>query len=275
MIFYGGIFAPMISFNQKIKKRAIDIKSYLCIGIDVNAKALGSDNFEDIKAHSKKIIDATRDIALAFKPNFAFFERWGSKGFKWLEETVDYIGSDCIIIADAKRGDIGNTAGQYAESIFDHFGFDAVTLNPFMGEDSINPFLVHEDKGVFILCRTSNSSAHIFQNQKLNGGLFLYEKVAEWANSLNHKNNIGLVVGATVPQELSRVRDLAPDLPILIPGVGAQGGDLEKSVYEGNKSGIGIINVSRDISFSGDCSVESIRLSAQSYVKKINEALNG
>ena len=265
----------MISFNQKIKKRAKDINSYLCIGIDVNVKALGSDNFEDIKAHSKKIIDATRDIALAFKPNFAFFERWGSKGFKWLEETVDYIGSDCIIIADAKRGDIGNTAGQYAESIFDHFGFDAVTLNPFMGEDSINPFLAHENKGVFILCRTSNSSAHIFQNQKLNGGLFLYEKVAEWANSLNHKNNIGLVVGATVPQELSRVRDLAPDLPILIPGVGAQGGDLEKSVYEGNKSGIGIINVSRDISFSGDCSVESIRSSAQTYVKKINEALNG
>ncbi len=265
----------MISFNQKIKKRAKDINSYLCIGIDVNEKALGSDNFEDIKAHSKKIIDATRDIALAFKPNFAFFERWGSKGFKWLEETVDYIGSDCIIIADAKRGDIGNTAGQYAESIFDHFGFDAVTLNPYMGEDSINPFLVHQDKGVFILCRTSNSSAHIFQNQKLNEGLFLYEKVAEWANSLNHKNNIGLVVGATVPQELSRVRDLAPDLPILIPGVGAQGGDLGKSVYEGNKSGIGIINVSRDISFSGDCSVESIRSSAQSYVKKINEALDG
>ena len=117
----------MISFNQKIKKRAKDIKSYLCIGIDVNAKALGSDNFEDLKTHSKKIIDATRDIALAFKPNFAFFERWGSKGFKWLEETVDYIGPDCIIIADAKRGDIGNTAGQYAESIFDHFGFDAVT----------------------------------------------------------------------------------------------------------------------------------------------------
>jgi len=265
----------MISFNQKIKKRAKDIKSYLCIGIDVNAKALGSDNFEDIKAHSKKIIDATRDIALAFKPNFAFFERWGSKGFKWLEETVDYIGSDCIIIADAKRGDIGNTAGQYAESIFDHFGFDAVTLNPFMGEDSINPFLAYEDKGVFILCRTSNSSAHIFQNQKSNRGLFLYEEVAEWADSLNNKNNIGLVVGATVPQELSIVRDLAPDLPILIPGVGAQGGDLEKSVIEGNKSGIGIINVSRDISFSGDCSVESIRSSAQSYVKKINEALNG
>ena len=275
MIFYGGIFAPMISFNQKIKKRAKDINSYLCVGIDVNAKALGSDNFEDLKTHSKKIIDATRDIALAFKPNFAFFERWGSKGFKWLEETVEYIGSDCIIIADAKRGDIGNTARQYAESIFDHFGFDAVTLNPYMGEDSINPFLVHDDKGVFILCRTSNSSAHIFQNQKSNRGLFLYEEVAEWADSLNNKNNIGLVVGATVPQELSIVRDLAPDLPILIPGVGAQGGDLEKSVIEGNKSGIGIINVSRDISFSGDCTVESIRSSAQSYVKKINEALNG
>ena len=265
----------MISLNSRLKSITKERNSWLCVGLDISPDNLGSSDLSRLKEHTFNIIDATRDLAVAYKPNFAFFERWGSKGFKWLEETVDYIGSDCIIIADAKRGDIGNTAGQYAESIFDHFGFDAVTLNPFMGEDSINPFLVHEDKGVFILCRTSNSSAHIFQNQKLNGGLFLYEKVAEWANSLNHKNNIGLVVGATVPQELSRVRDLAPDLPILIPGVGAQGGDLEKSVCEGNKSGIGIINVSRDISFSGDCSVESIRSSAQSYVKKINEALNG
>ena len=265
----------MNSFNQKIINRAININSRLCVGIDVNAKALGSDNFDDLKIHSKNIIDATRDIALAFKPNFAFFESWGSKGYEWLEETVEYIGSDSIIIADAKRGDIGNTAEQYAESIFGHFGFDAVTLNPYMGEDSINPFLVNDDKGVFILCRTSNSSAHIFQNQKLNKGLLLYEKVAKWANSLNKRNNVGLVVGATVPQELSRVRDLSPDLPILIPGIGAQGGNLEKSVFEGNKSGIGIINVSRGISFPGDRSVESIRTSAQSYVKKINEALNG
>jgi|TARA_B110000881_G_scaffold219586_1_gene241909 orotidine-5'-phosphate decarboxylase len=265
----------MISFNKKIKNRANKINSYLCVGIDVDPKLVGSSEFKDLVSHSKKIVDATRDLALCYKPNFAFFERWGSKGFKWLEDIVDYIGDESIIIADAKRGDIGNTAKQYAESIFNHFGFDSVTLSPYMGEDSIMPFLDFEEKGVFILCRTSNPSAHTFQTQNLIDGEYLYESVAKWANSLNFKENIGLVVGATAPQELSKVRKLAPDLPILIPGVGTQGGDLNNCVYESNKTGIGIINVSRDISFSGDCSEKSIRESATSYVDKINKALNG
>ena len=142
------------------------------------------------------MIDATRNSAIAYKPNFAFFERWGSSGFKWLEEILTYIGNNHIKIADAKRGDIGNTAYQYACSIFDHFKFDAVTLNPYLGRDSIEPFIGNPEKGVFILCRTSNDSASDFQNEVV-GDKPLYEKVAISAVSLNSKDNIGLVVGAT------------------------------------------------------------------------------
>ena len=178
------------------------------------------------------------------------------------------------IIGDAKRGDIGNTAKQYAASIFGHFGFDSVTLSPYMGEDSIMPFLNNEEKGVFILCRTSNPSAKTFQSLNFHDEVKLYEQVAKWADSLNVNDNVGLVVGATAPEELIKVRRLAPSLPILIPGIGAQGGDLVSCIKEGNKSGIGILNISRDISFSGSHSANDIRQSAKMYVKKMNEALN-
>ena len=140
----------MISFNEKIKRRSKEINSFLCVGIDISSDSLGSDNLENLISHSKKVVDATKDIALAYKPNFAFFEKWGSKGFEWLEEMMGYIGDGPITIADAKRGDIGNTAKQYADSIFGHFDFDSVTLSPYMGEDSIMPFINNEEKGVFI-----------------------------------------------------------------------------------------------------------------------------
>jgi len=246
----------MISFNQKIKKRAKDIKSYLCIGIDVNAKALGSDNFEDIKAHSKKIIDATRDIALAFKPNFAFFERWGSKGFKWLEETVDYIGSDCIIIADAKRGDIGNTAKHYANAFFKYLNCDAITVNPYMGQEAIEPFCSDKNKGVYVLCRTSNTSASYIQDT-------IFDKVVSLSESVNQYENIGLVVGATDTEKMKEVRK-TNNLPFLIPGIGAQGGSL-KDVIEinNNHEESTLINVSRSIIFAGNHDSDSIRNAAQ------------
>ena len=264
----------MISFNEKIKRRSKEINSFLCVGIDISTDSLGSDNLEDLISHSKKVVDATKDIALAYKPNFAFFEKWGSKGFEWLEEMMGYIGDGPITIADAKRGDIGNTAKQYAASIFGHFGFDSVTLSPYMGEDSIMPFLNNEEKGVFILCRTSNPSAKTFQSLNFHNEAKLYEQVAKWADSLNDNDNVGLVVGATAPEELIKVRRLAPSLPILIPGIGTQGGDLVSCIKEGNKSGIGILNISRDISFSGSHSANDIRQSAKMYVKKMNEALN-
>ena len=264
----------MYTFNSKLKSKIKEQKNCLCVGLDINPETLGTSALDELKAHTFRVIDATRDFALAYKPNFAFFEKWGSKGFEWLEDIMGYIGDGPITIADAKRGDIGNTAKQYADSIFGHFGFDSVTLSPYMGGDSILPFIANKEKGVFILCRTSNPSAQTFQNLILNDEIKLYEQVAKWADLLNTNDNVGLVVGATAPEELIKVRELSPSLPILIPGVGAQGGDLMSCVREGNKSGIGIINVSRDISFSGSHSFNDIRQSAKMYVKKMNEALN-
>ena len=264
-----------MSFNTRLSDRAKRINSYLCVGIDIGPELLGSDKLEDLVAHSKLVVDATRDIALAYKPNFAFFERWGPKGFEWLEQLIEYIGEGPILIADAKRGDIGTTASQYAESIFNYFGFDCVTLSPYLGVDSIDPFLLHSGKGVFILCRTSNPSGYEFQDKKIKNEAALYESVAMWANSLNTKENIGLVIGATAPEELSTVRNIAPELPLLIPGVGAQGGDLEHSIRVGNSTGVGIVNVSRSISFAGNFSKSDIKKSAIAYVSRMNEALNG
>ncbi|SVD61565.1 uncharacterized protein METZ01_LOCUS414419, partial [marine metagenome] len=159
----------MNSFNTELKMRTESVRSFLCVGLDISAESLGSPSLNDLKDYTKQVVDVTRDLAVAYKPNFAFFECWGSKGFQWLEEIVDYIGDGPIIIADAKRGDIGNTAKQYAKSIFDHFGFDAVTLNPYLGRDSIDPFLDRTEKGVFILCRTSNPTSNEFQNHQYDG----------------------------------------------------------------------------------------------------------
>ncbi len=247
-------------------------KSWLCVGLDMNPDLLGSSRMVDLKEHTFKVIDATREMAVAYKPNFAFFERWGADGFSWLEQTVDYIGTDHIKIADAKRGDIGNTADQYAKSIFTHFGFDCVTLSPYMGRDSIEPFLNHSDKGAFILCRTSNPSAKELQDILVNK-VPLYEKVIKMVKTLNKKNNIGLVVGATAPNDLSRIRTIAPNLPLLIPGIGAQGGNLSHSIKTGNQSGVAIINISRGISFAGDMSVKTIKKTATDFVTLMRDAL--
>ena len=264
----------MISFNHRLKSAIEEKRSFLCVGLDISPEMLGSEDLIDLKTHTRKVIDATRDLAAAYKPNFAFFERWGSGGFGWLEETVDYIGLEHIRIADAKRGDIGSTAAQYAYSIFTHFGFDAVTLNPYMGRDSIAPFLEHPENGVFILCRTSNPSAADFQDEQF-AGRPLYEKVAAWANALNEHENVGLVAGATAPEELVRIRGLVPELPLLIPGVGAQGGDLHHSVKAGSQTGVALINISRGISFAGDLSERAIHDAAQNYAEKMNEVFNG
>jgi len=263
----------MTAFNSRLKTLCSERQSWLCVGLDMNPEALGSNKLANLKEHTFDVIDATRDLAVAYKPNFAFFERWGAAGFAWLEETAMYIGDDAYLIADAKRGDIGNTAAQYADSIFGHFGFDAVTLSPYMGRDSIDPFLMDEGKGVFILCRTSNPSASDFQNY-ISNDRPLFEHVAEWSNELNQKNNVGLVVGATAPDELTRVREISPDLSLLIPGVGAQGGDLNHSVSVGNQSGVGLINVSRGISFAGDMSHKAIHQSATEYVKQMQDAMS-
>ena len=280
----------MKSFNLRLSKLIKSKRSHLCVGLDMNPEAMGSSNttLDELKKHSLKVIDATSDLASAFKPNLAFFERWGSEGFKWLEELMDYFPDDLIIIGDAKRGDIGNTAKQYAYSLFTHFDFDAVTLSPYMGKDSITPFIDNPEKGAFILCRTSNPSAVDLQNQQINiessdqtvqrideiPNEMLFDKTAQLCVEWNKNNNVGIVVGATAPQEISRIRNHAPSLPFLIPGIGAQGGDLTQSMLDGNKNGDALINISRGISFSGDLSSKAIRNAAKDYLSQMREIID-
>lgn len=266
----------MKTFTTRLSEQITMKKSHLCVGLDISPEGLGNKNakISDLIDHSLKVVDATIDLAVCYKPNLAFFERWGSDGFKWLEKIIGYIGNNSIIIGDGKRGDIGNTAKQYAISIFDYFGFDAVTINPYMGSDSIKPFIENPEKGVFILCRTSNPSAKDIQDLKI-GTQEVYKKVAEFAVKLNKNNNIGLVVGATAPSEIRKIRKIAPNLPFLIPGIGTQGGDLEKSMRYGNDNGVAIINISRGISFAGNMSLKAIKNTAQNYVEIMREIVNG
>ena len=234
---------------------------------------------------NKAIIDATADLCVAYKPNLAFYESLGLEGWEVLERTVDYIREnypDQFIIADAKRGDIGNTSAAYAKSLFDYYGFDAVTVSPFLGYDSLEPFLKYKDRGVIIICRTSNKGAADFQSllcQYEGKTMPLYEIVALKASQWNTNHNIGLVVGATYPEELKNIRQTHPDMPILIPGVGAQGGDLELAVRYGidaNNRGI-IINSSRGIIYAskGADFADAARHATKILRDEINKVIDG
>ncbi|MFQ6604973.1 MAG: orotidine-5'-phosphate decarboxylase [Fidelibacterota bacterium] len=265
----------MNSFTQRLSARIRKSQSWLCVGLDISPEGLGAANpsLQEVKDHCRRVISATHELACAYKPNLAFFERWGADGFVWLSEVLAEIGPGVIKIGDAKRGDIGNTAQQYAMAFFDHFQFDAITVNPYMGEDSIKPFLDFPGKGVFILTRTSNPAAAFFQNHSEEGSP-LYISVAKVCQSLNQNDNIGLVVGATAPAELKQIRDLVPGLPLLIPGVGTQGGNLKSSLLIGNSQGDAIINVSRGIAFAGDMSEREINRVARRYVDQMRRLMD-
>jgi orotidine-5'-phosphate decarboxylase len=242
-----------VNFIEKLSGAVHENNSLLCIGLDPDVKLIpsGISVFE----FNKAIIDATADLVCAYKPNLAFYEAQGKEGMDILSLTVKYIPPDIPIIADAKRNDIGNTARAYATAIFNYFGFDATTVNPYLGFDSVEPFLQYRDKGTFILCRTSNPGAVDFQSLRCEtdkGYRQLFEIVAEKAEAWNTSGNIGLVVGATYPQELKMIREQHPTLPLLIPGVGTQGGDMELVVRYGvNAGGEGaIINSSRQVLYA-------------------------
>ena len=205
-------------------------RSLLCVGLDPDPAKLP---VKDVFEFNKAIIDATADLVCAYKPNLAFYEALGVRGLQALKKTVAYIPKNIPVIGDAKRGDIGNTAIAYARALFGYYKFDAVTLNPYLGFDSIEPFLDYKDKGVFVLCRTSNSSACDFQDLVDNFGMKFYQSVALRAGDWNTAGNVGLVVGATYPEELREIRKLCPEMLLPIPGIGAQGGDLELSVKYG------------------------------------------
>jgi len=237
-----------MNFSDKLLNASRKNKSWLCIGLDPDPELMPG---ADVLQFNKAIIEATSDLVCAYKPNLAFYEALGTEGLAILEKTVKYIPGDIPVIGDAKRGDIGNTARAYAKALFSVLGFDAATVNPYLGFDSVEPFIDYEDKAVFILCRTSNRGAADFQNLRTDG-LPLYEAVARKAKEWNIHGNIGLVVGATYPEELKKVRSICPEMPLLIPGIGAQGGDLASAVGYGvdARGEKAIINVSRQILYA-------------------------
>jgi len=242
-----------MNFIEKLTTIARKNKSLLCVGLDPDP-GLMPDKV-GIFEFNKAIIDATSDLVCAYKPNLAFYEALGNEGLTALKRTVDYISEDIPVIADAKRGDIGNTAKAYAQAIFSHFNFDATTVSPYLGFDSVEPFIQYHDKGVFILCRTSNAGAADFQSLRCeieNGHRPLFEIVALKASQWNIHDNIGLVVGATYPEELRLIRQNHSDMPLLIPGIGAQGGDLALTVRYGvdARGEKAIINSSRQIIYA-------------------------
>lgn len=246
-----------MNFNEKLDKIVQNNNSLLCVGLDIDKEKMPTFLFETSKTpyldFNKKIIDATKDFVCAYKLNMAFYEVLGSKGFELLEKTIKYIPKDIIVILDGKRNDIGNTAKKYAQSLFETFNADAITINPYLGIDGVKPFLDYKDKCSFILCRTSNSSARDFQDIKSNDAP-LYQTVAKKIKDWNSYGNCGAVVGATYPDELKKIREiLGENIPILIPGIGAQGGDVEKTVINGtnNNSEMVVIVSSRSIIYSG------------------------
>jgi len=238
-------------FEEKLSKIVEKNNSLLCVGLDIDKEKIPNQPFLEF---NKKIIDETKDLVCAYKINMAFYETLGKEGYELLEKTIEYIPKEIIVILDGKRNDIGNTAKKYASSLFETLKADSVTINPYLGFDGIKPFLDYKDKYSFILCRTSNPSAKDFQDLEINNKA-LYLHVAEKIQQWNTNKNAGAVVGATYPDELKQIRGfLGDDAILLIPGIGAQGGDVEKTIkYGTNKKGKNaIINSSRGIIYSKD-----------------------
>lgn len=240
-------------YNQ-IREKA----SYLCIGLDTDFQKIPGFLLEKeypLFEFNKSIIKATADLAVAYKPNLAFYESLGTAGWMSLELTVNYIRThypEIFIIADAKRGDIGNTSKMYASAFFHNMDFDAITVAPYMGFDSVSPFLGYEEKWVILLALTSNESASDFQMLKIdNSNKLLYEHLLEKAAGWGTKDNMMFVVGATKPEFLRNIRKIVPEHFLLVPGIGAQGGDLEQVSMEGLNSQCGLlVNASRSIIYA-------------------------
>jgi uridine monophosphate synthetase len=253
------------AFFSSLANESRRADSLLCVGLDPSLDI----PTPEVLPRMKAVIDATADSACAYKPNSAFFEARGIEGWSALSQLISHArAAGRLVVLDAKRGDISSTADAYAKACFDVLGADAVTVNPLLGEDSVQSFSCRADKGVFLLCHTSNPGARDLQEQMI-AGRPLFELVAEKARGWNTRGNIGLVVGATYPETLSRVRALVPDMWILLPGVGAQGGDLEASLAAGlDAEGSGLlVNISRAI-----CQAEDPGAAARDYRDRINAA---
>ncbi|MFQ5880673.1 MAG: orotidine-5'-phosphate decarboxylase [Dehalococcoidia bacterium] len=240
-----------MTFFDKLHKAVEVNHSLLCVGLDPTPELMP---LADAGEFCRAVVEATADLVCAYKLNLAFFEALGEEGMAALRHTLAAVPKEIPVIADAKRGDIASTAVAYAKALFDVWGFDAATVNPYLGGDALRPFLERRDKGVFVLCRTSNPGAVDLQDLPVApDGRPLFLVVAELASRWNEGGNVGLVVGATYPEELLRVRQTCPDMTILVPGVGPQGGDLAQAVSgAANEEGAGfVINASRRIIYAG------------------------
>jgi orotidine-5'-phosphate decarboxylase len=248
----------------------------LCIGLDTDHRQLPEavrESSNPVLEFNSKIIEATSDLCCAYKPNLAFYESWGERGIDALRGTVERIPEGIIRIGDAKRGDIGNTAERYAVAMLDTFGFDAVTVNPYMGTDTLEPYFGFDGVCVFVLALTSNPGSNEFQRQLIDGRPLYQHVIDACLNRFGSTGKLGFVVGATHPDELATVRaHVGPDIPLLIPGLGTQGGDAERTV-RANDGGIAFFNVSRAIAGAnrGDDFAEKAREAAQGFVEALAE----
>lgn len=255
-------------------------KSYLCVGLDTDESKLPQHLKSSSKAifeFNKQIIDATKDQCVSYKINTAFYEAMGMRGWEAMEQTVNYIPNSHFKIADAKRGDIGNTSSQYAKAFFETLPFDAITVAPYMGEDSIRPFLEYENKWTIVLGLTSNKGAVDFEFQRM-GDKFLYERVIEKVSKWGNPDNLMFVTGATQANQLESIRQLIPDNFLLVPGVGFQGGNLVDVSRYGMNNDIGLlVNVSRAIIYAGDDEnfAEEAKVIAMQYQAEMAMILQG
>jgi orotidine-5'-phosphate decarboxylase len=274
-----------VTFFDRLRDAATKKNTLLCVGLDSEPDRLpaplrGREGVEGIVEFNRRIVDATADLVAAYKPNLAFYEALGPAGMEALLRTRELIPADVPVIGDAKRGDIDNTMRRYATALLDVYRFDCVTLSPYLGRDAIEPFVSRAERGVYLLCRTSNPGSGEIADldvRRADGATGpLYLAIAERVKTWNKSENLGLVVGATYPHELARVREVAPDLPILLPGVGAQGGLLEESVAAGVDSrGAGLlVNASRQVLYASESDdfPEAARRAAQTLRDRINTA---
>ncbi|MBD2699399.1 orotidine-5'-phosphate decarboxylase [Spirosoma sp. BT702] len=244
---------------SELSEQIVQKQSYLCVGLDTDPRKIPKyllTEPDPVFTFNKAIIDATAEFAVAYKPNIAFYEAQGPRGWESLQKTLDYIPDACFSIADAKRGDIGNTSDLYARTFFDAeaagLSFDSITVAPYMGHDSVMPFLAYDGKWVILLALTSNVGSADFQRQSI-GEQELFEKVIETAQTWAGPDRLMFVVGATQADELSRIREIAPDNFLLVPGVGAQGGSLEDVSRRGLTAAGGLlVNASRSILYASD-----------------------
>jgi orotidine-5'-phosphate decarboxylase len=265
-----------MSAHRKLQTIQQENKSLICLGLDLDVKRVPQEYNGSIKGlfdFANSVIEATTDLVCAYKPNLAFYESLGAEGFSLLKLIIKRIPENIPVILDGKRGDISNTASHYAQSMFEQLGCDWVTLNPYMGYDSMRPFLEYRDKGVFVLCLTSNTGSKDFQLLPVEGKP-LYQVVAEKVSYWNKEDNCGLVVGATHPEQLDEIREIAKEMPLLIPGVGAQGGALEKAALSGtdNFKKTAVINVSRSVLYASSGS--DYALKARQELEKLNSVVS-